>query len=279
MVSSKVISRRKTTKKTAATTQSKPAGSPRVASPSWLEIVWKALYQLYLDRDGKQEYFHYNTDICYFIETNWERFAQGKEKTSTWSNTVSSTITTNKRIFKPGPEQGLWGLRMPPGDIAEYKKEVASSAPRKKKSESAHKRKLPSRHRYRPEFDENKERVMSMSSPLSLLREESSTWNANTSSESESMDSEPVQTIAVPSSPMAVVTEVAETAEDEDTYVDILSVSESEDEGCFSDSLFSSSLEFSGGFEDDDFYAALHSPISFEAPQNNWEGLLMEWTQ
>lgn len=96
------------------------------STPSWLEIVWKSVYQMYLDSGGKREYFHYNSEICTYIDENWYRFAPGKDRTSTWTNTVSSTITTNRRVFKTGPEQGLWGLRMPPFNIDQYKKEMAA---------------------------------------------------------------------------------------------------------------------------------------------------------
>lgn len=82
---------------------------------SWLDIVWKAVHQLSIVYPGR-EYFHYYQDICRYIEEHWQRLAEGKERTSTWANTVSSTITTHKRIFKPGPDQGYWGLRQRPHD-------------------------------------------------------------------------------------------------------------------------------------------------------------------
>jgi hypothetical protein len=74
-------------------------------SASWLDIVWRAVHQLGVINPG-QEYFHYFQDICRFVETNWVRLANGKDRTPTWTNTVSSTITTHKRVFKPGPDQG-----------------------------------------------------------------------------------------------------------------------------------------------------------------------------
>jgi hypothetical protein len=87
----------------------------RPQAQSWLEIVWLSLHQL-SQIFPSRDYFHYFQDICRYIEVNWERLAQGKERTSTWTNTVSSTITTHKRIFRPGQDQGFWGLRQRPHD-------------------------------------------------------------------------------------------------------------------------------------------------------------------
>jgi len=87
----------------------------RETHPSWLDIVWKALYQLTMLYPERQ-HFHYYQDLCIYIENNWQRLAQGKDRTATWTNTVSSTITTHKLIFKPGPEHGYWGLRKKPCD-------------------------------------------------------------------------------------------------------------------------------------------------------------------
>jgi len=93
----------------------KLASKKRAPTASWLDIVWKAVHQLSVIHTGR-DHFHYYQDICRYIETHWERLAQGKDRTSTWTNTVSSTITTHKRIFKPGPDQGFWGLRQHPDD-------------------------------------------------------------------------------------------------------------------------------------------------------------------
>jgi hypothetical protein len=87
----------------------------RQTFPSWLDIVWKSLYQL-TQLHPSREYFHYHQDLCQYIERNWQRLAQGKDRTATWTNTVSSTITTHKLIFKPGAEHGFWGLRKRPDD-------------------------------------------------------------------------------------------------------------------------------------------------------------------
>lgn len=87
----------------------------RSATASWLEVVWKAVHQLSVIYP-EREHFHYYQDICSYIESHWERLARGKDRTSTWTNTVSSTITTHKKIFKPGPEHGYWGLRQHPND-------------------------------------------------------------------------------------------------------------------------------------------------------------------
>jgi hypothetical protein len=87
----------------------------RQTFPSWLDIVWKSLYQL-TQLHPNREYFHYHQDLCQYIERNWQRLAQGKDRTATWTNTVSSTITTHKLIFKPGAEHGFWGLRKRPDD-------------------------------------------------------------------------------------------------------------------------------------------------------------------
>lgn len=82
---------------------------------SWKEIVWRAVHQLQVLKPD-QQFFHYYQDICLYIDHNWNLLANGKEKTSTWQNTVSSTITTNKKIFKAGPDHGFWGLRISPKD-------------------------------------------------------------------------------------------------------------------------------------------------------------------
>jgi hypothetical protein len=106
----------------------------RAPSASWLDIVWKSVHQLSIVYPGR-DHFHYYQDICRYIETHWERLAQGKDRTSTWTNTVSSTITTHKRIFKPGPDQGFWGLRQHPVDdtpmeiLDEIRAEMGIEAP------------------------------------------------------------------------------------------------------------------------------------------------------
>jgi hypothetical protein len=106
----------------------------RAPSASWLDIVWKAVHQLSVVYPGR-DHFHYYQDICRYIETHWERLAQGKDRTSTWTNTVSSTITTHKRIFKPGPDQGFWGLRQHPHDdtpmeiLDEIRQQLGEEAP------------------------------------------------------------------------------------------------------------------------------------------------------
>ena len=55
------------------------------------------------------------SEICDFIDKNWNVICQGRKRTPTWHNTISASVTTRLEIFKPSAEDGLpqgkWTLR------------------------------------------------------------------------------------------------------------------------------------------------------------------------
>jgi len=77
---------------------------------SWIEVVWVAMHNIWFTQGGRRDFFHYKDDICDYIDKHWNSLCLNKNKTTTWSKTVSSTITTNRSIFKHGPTKGYWGL-------------------------------------------------------------------------------------------------------------------------------------------------------------------------
>lgn len=281
--------------KAAASKKVKNAKIPQSQTASWLEIVWNAVHQLGVLHPN-QEYFHYYQDICRYVEAQWHRLAEGKDRTHTWTNTVSSTITTHKRLFKPGPDQGYWGLRVHPedplteDDYAVIMREWSSEAD---VEDAPVVTPVTQRRKRKTGWGEKKR-----SKKIKIEYDES---DDEESEESESVEEEVVlaprqrqpilQTIDTPLFNLLEPAAAKEENDEEDQYVDIMTVSDSEDdplsdplsadplsEDPLSDSLDSivvdhaiplsplDDLSWSSDWEDtsDAFYAALHQPLEME---------------
>jgi len=69
---------------------------------SWADICQLAIKSLIRECSGKQLLFHYQKDICRFIDAHWDTLCPDKQRTATWWNTISATLTTHPSIFLSG---------------------------------------------------------------------------------------------------------------------------------------------------------------------------------
>ena len=79
-------------------------------SLSWAEVVHLALINLSILQPKplieNKSYYHYKTDICNFIESNWDRF-WCKPQTAAWKASVASILSTSPKFVN---STGLWAL-------------------------------------------------------------------------------------------------------------------------------------------------------------------------
>ncbi|ORZ23101.1 hypothetical protein BCR42DRAFT_403984 [Absidia repens] len=89
----------------------------------WKEVVELALYHLTMQRrfsKGKQLdkfYFRFSTEICDCIENNWNVLLSDRAHSTTWRNTVASSLSTHPELFLSGTlkmeeyGKGWWALK------------------------------------------------------------------------------------------------------------------------------------------------------------------------
>ncbi len=84
---------------------------------TWPILTKLAVYNLTLQNHVRNiKFFRTKRDICTFIEKNEKSFFfGGKTKSTSWPNTISANITTNKEVYRSGlsrfqAKKGFWAL-------------------------------------------------------------------------------------------------------------------------------------------------------------------------
>lgn len=61
---------------------------------------------------GKRRRFFKTSEVCKYLDENWEFINDDKTRTPTWPNTISAAITTRRDVFLQSAEIGLEPGRM-----------------------------------------------------------------------------------------------------------------------------------------------------------------------
>ncbi|KAI8330331.1 hypothetical protein BC941DRAFT_440878 [Chlamydoabsidia padenii] len=89
----------------------------------WKEVVELVLYHITMQRrysKGKQLdkfFFRFSTEICDCLEHNWDTLLFDRHRSSTWKNTVASSLSTHPELFLSGVVKmeeygkGWWALQ------------------------------------------------------------------------------------------------------------------------------------------------------------------------
>jgi len=83
-------------------------------NPTWADILKVVLFSLG-DLYPKKQYFSLRYDIYQFIEDHWDFLECGKDKNSSWRQTVKMTLSRYSKLFENGypslQKRGFWKLR------------------------------------------------------------------------------------------------------------------------------------------------------------------------
>ncbi|KAI8892072.1 hypothetical protein BC833DRAFT_612704 [Globomyces pollinis-pini] len=81
---------------------------------SWSIILRIILFNLHL-RFPEKQYFSCKDDICPLLDTHWDYFKPGVERSANWKNTVSGAFSSNPSHFESGSlimkHPGYWALK------------------------------------------------------------------------------------------------------------------------------------------------------------------------
>ncbi|ORX49791.1 hypothetical protein DM01DRAFT_1337934 [Hesseltinella vesiculosa] len=82
---------------------------------SWSGAVQLVLYHLTRQKrlgTGKQQdryYFRFTSEVCEWLENEWDRLLKDRHKSATWRNTVASCLSTHPKLFLSGAAESSYG--------------------------------------------------------------------------------------------------------------------------------------------------------------------------